>query len=358
MLTAINKTLRRSPRVLPFAAAVLLPFAGALAQTGVPDDLIHKNEISAGDRQTIKTVVDANKAGLSGTAAEIKKAREVLVAPLEKDGVSVPFRVAYSNALIEAGGLAALATDKNDLIAANALRIAGQGATGNTMKIVLDGLKDARPQVRYAATVAARAAFTAARNNPALSPDELSRAMRALGDVGAADTAPQPADGALQALVAAREIPNNRSAALERLTEAAGKRALAMAKPGNADPIDLAPLLRVAGPVRQDITEAEKLTPEARRGALAFGAQLLVLVDAQWKDGDPESAAAQAAKAANAILSLAATAISGREVSITTGDLVSPGKQDQFKRALKTLVGQAGTLQSDPFKIEPTKLTP
>ncbi|HZW07406.1 MAG TPA: hypothetical protein VFF65_09795, partial [Phycisphaerales bacterium] len=222
MLTLINKPFARPSRLIPFAAALVLPLAAALAQTSLPDEMIRKNEISPADRQQMKALVDANKGGLSGTPAEIKRSREVLVAPLERDGVSVQFRVAYASAILENGGLAALAASKdNDLLATNALRIAGQCATGNTMRVVLDALKDPRPQVRYAATVAARAAFTAARNNSALAPDDLSRAMKALSETVVQDAAPQPVDGAIQALVAARDVPNNRSTAIERLTDAA-----------------------------------------------------------------------------------------------------------------------------------------
>lgn len=357
MLTAITKTVStfRTRQLLTLAAAVMLPFAGAFAQSSLPDELIRKNEITPADRQTIKLLIDANKAGLSGGPVEIKKAREVLVAPLEKDGVSVPFRVAYANALLESG-LEKLATSDNDLIAANALRIAGQGATGSTLKIVIDGLADKRPQVRLAAAVAARAAFAAARNNPALNADELAKAMKALGDAVTTDGSPAVIDGALQALIAARDIPGNRSAAVERLTDAAGKRALALAKANQ--PIDLTPLLRVAGPVRQDITEAEKLSPEARKSVAAFAGQLLIAVNAAWKDGDPDPATVQTAKAANAILSLAAESITGAKVTITIDELVAPGKREQFQRALPAIIGPGGMLVSPPFSVPADKLKP
>lgn len=359
MLTAINKYVSssRTHRNLAFIAAALLPFAGVLAQSSLPDELVRRNDISADDRQAIKALVDAHKSGLSGGTIEIKKSRDVLLAPLEKDGVSVPFRVAYANALIESGEIDKLAANKdNDLIAANALRIAGQSATGNTLKIVIDALKDTRPQVRYAATVGARAAFNAARNNSALSPDEVSRAMRALSDVATTDAAPEPADGALQALVAARDIQGNRSLAVERLTEAAGTTALTAIKSGK--PIDLTPLLRVATPIQHDVVEVQKLTPAAKKGVATFAAQLLLAVDAQWKDGDPDPSAVQAARTASTILALAASNMAGQEVTIRVGELVTAGKQEQFHQALARLVGPGGLLQSPPLSIAPDKLKP
>ena len=357
MLTLINKRVLCPSRLVPFAAAFVLPLAAALAQTSLPDEMIRKNEISPSDRQQMKALIDANKAGLSGTPSEIKKSREVLVAPLEKDGVSVQFRVACASALLESGGLAGLAAHKdNDLIATNALRIAGQSATGNTMRLVLDALKDPRPQVRYAATVAARAAFTAARTNSALAPDELSRAMRALSDTVVQDAAPQPVDGAIQALVAARDVPNNRSTAIERLTDAAGRKALALAK--GSDPFDLAPFLRASGPLQQDIIEGDKLPVETRRTIAVFAAQILIAVDAQWRDGDPDAITVQTAKAANSLLSLAMQQISRQSSPLALGDLVAPGKKQQFQEALAKLVGPGGTLQSAPYSLPADKLKP
>ena len=359
MLTATTKTVSpsrsRVARLIPFGAAVLFVFTGALAQTQVPDEMIRKNEITPDDRRFLKALIDANKAGLTGGPAEIKKSRDVLVAPLEKEGVSVPFRTVYASELIGSAELAKLAASDSDIVAANALRIAGQSATGSSLGLVLKSLSDPRPQVRYAATVAARAAFTAAKNNAsALTPDDLSTAMRALGDAAVADAASQPVEGALQALVAARDVPGNRSIAIQRLTDAAGKRALKLVKAG--EPADLAPFLRLTAPLQTDILDTDKILPEARKSILVFSAQLLMLVDAQWKDGDPDPAAVQTAKAANSLLSFAADP--GQRYTGPFADLAAPGKKQQFRDALQKLVGPGGTLLSEPHSIPADKFKP
>ncbi len=356
MLTAIKhtNTVRRTApatRLLALGAALFMPLAGAFAQNAIPEELLRKQEIGDADRQIIRTYVELNKGGLAGTAADIKKSREALVTPLEKlGGVSVPFRVAYANALIEAGGIEKLAANKdNDLIATNALRIAGQAATGNTLKVILDGLKDTRPQVRYAATVAARAAFTAAKTNPALSADERYRALKALGDIASTDTVKEPVDGAFQAMIAAREIADNRSPALEQLTAAAGKRAMIVAKSDQPD--GLATLLRVVAAVRTDMIDAGTVSADARKGSAAFAGQLLVAIGGQWKDGtDPTDTMVQAAKAAEGVLG----SIDSKH-SFAISDAVAPSKREQFNRSLKSILE---ILQGEPFSIPQSTFKP
>lgn len=352
MLTANTK----APKLFALAAALLVPFAGAMAQSALPDDLVRKNEIGESDKQVIKAFVDANKSGLTGTATDVKKSRETLLAPLEKSGITVPFRVAYANALIESAHIDTLAASKdNDLTAANALRLAGQAATASTMKIVSDSLKDSRPQVRCAATVAARAAFTAARTTPALSAEQLAAALRALGDVVATDPSKEVVDGAVQAMIAAREIPGTRSLAIERLTDAAGLKALAIAK--SPDGQDLAPLLRVAAAIRADMTDSGSLTPEARKGAAAFSGQLLIAIGGVWKEGTPPDTAIAGAKAAEAILTLADQA-AGKNRTFTIAATVSGARKEQFGRELNTIVGAGSVLQSEPYSIAPARLKP
>lgn len=351
----VTTNARRYPRLLAFGAALLLPLAAALAQTAIPDEMLHKQEISDGDRQVMKAVITANVAGLeSKNPSEIKKSRDVLVAPFEKtDGLSVSFRAAYANALIEHGHIDKTAADKdNDLAAANALRIAGQAATANTLNIILKGLEDTRPQVRYAATVAARAAFMAAKTTPALSGDDLSKALIALGDIAAADKAKEPADGAIQAMIAAREtaIPSTRSLAIDRLARAAGARALKIAKDGDADGIPS--LLRVAGALRADLSDASTLTNGAKQAIATFAAQALTAVGAVWKDGEPTDALSQTARAAAAAAALVYTE---PPRTFPVGDLVASGKHDQFETELqKTL----GVLQAAPYNVKPEALKP
>jgi len=338
---------RRPGRLLAMAATVLLPVVGAFAQQTSVEDLVTKNEISTADRATIKSSVEAARAGLAGGPVEIKKSRDTLVAPLEKSGVTVPFRIAYGQALLESGELARLVKSENDLVAANALRIAGQAATGNTLGVVLDGLKDARPQVRLAAAVAARAAFTAARNNPAITEAELAAALRELAKVVTDDKADGPAEGALQAMVTAREFPGFRSRALQAFCDAAGTRLMTAVKSGKET--DFAPYLRVAAAVQQEALEAGTLTADARKAGTLFAAQVLIGVDAAWKDGDPTPAMKTTAKAAASIASL----LAGSDAAV--GDLVAPGKQAKFKEALKKLLTD---LQGSPASLPADKLKP
>lgn len=353
-LSVTNTSARRAPRLLALGGALLMPLAGVLAQNAIPPEMLRKQEITDADKQVMRAVIDAYKPGLAGATADIKKSRDALVAPFESSGgVSVPFRVAYANALIEHGQINRLAADKDkDVVAANALRVAGQAATGNTLNIILDGLKDPRPSVRYAATVGARAAFIAARTAPAISDAELGKILRGLSDVAAKDTAREPIDGALQALVAAREvgIPNTRSLAITTLASTAGSRALAVARTDDAQA--LTPLLRVAAALRTDMTDANTLTPDARKAATAFAGQLLVAIDGVWKTDDPNDAMVQAARAAEAILTLADTnAGQTNKFPVRIG----PGTHEQFTKDVQAALS---VLKGAPYSIPQKTFTP
>ncbi|HZW06560.1 MAG TPA: hypothetical protein VFF65_05505, partial [Phycisphaerales bacterium] len=97
---------------------------------------------------------------------------------------------------------------------------------------------------------------------------------------------------------------------------------------------------------------------ETRRTIAVFAAQVLLAIDAHWKDGDPDAITVQTAKAANSLLSLALQQISRQSTPLAVGDLVAPGKKQQFHDALAKLVGPGGTIQSPPYSLPADKLKP
>jgi hypothetical protein len=94
----------------------------------------------------------------SGDPEKIRRARNALVNPLLEDGVSVPFRLEYSKQLSSAK-LGDLCKDKNETIAINALRLAGEVAENESIGFVESGFSDTRQAVRYAAIFAAGRVF-------------------------------------------------------------------------------------------------------------------------------------------------------------------------------------------------------
>jgi hypothetical protein len=94
----------------------------------------------------------------SGEAEKIRRAKNALVNPLLEDGVTVPFRLEYSKQLA-AKKLGDLCKDKNEAVAINALRLAGEVAENETIGFVESGFTDTRQAVRYAAVFAAGRVF-------------------------------------------------------------------------------------------------------------------------------------------------------------------------------------------------------
>lgn len=103
----------------------------------------------------------------SGSDDQVAEARNNLVEPISRQGISDPFRNAYSNAVVNQL-LPAFVSDRI-IVKMNIMIIAGQLADGRSLRLVSSGLVDPSPAVRYWA--ARGAANTAARPN-------LSRADR------------------------------------------------------------------------------------------------------------------------------------------------------------------------------------
>jgi|GEM_PF-2620500 len=86
----------------------------------------------------------------SGDPVAVREARIDLIAPLFTPETDSAFRLQYSGAL-QQGGLAKLASGDDELVAINAVVIAGDLATQLSVAILDQALSDDRPAVRYEA---------------------------------------------------------------------------------------------------------------------------------------------------------------------------------------------------------------
>jgi hypothetical protein len=123
------------------------------------DAVVRAGNIGAAETKAIEDHLATHlKDFTSGDPEKIRRARNALVNPLLEDGVSVPFRLEYSKQL-SATKLGDLCKDKNETIAINALRLAGEVAENESIGFVESGFSDTRQAVRYAAIFAAGRVF-------------------------------------------------------------------------------------------------------------------------------------------------------------------------------------------------------
>ncbi len=329
----------------------------ALAQGGQANLALvaGKNDLSDADKVAIKDMVDRQRPLLGGTAAEVRKAREVILAPLEERQVSVPFRVELSRQIFDS--LRALSTDQRDVVAVNALRVAGELATTNSAKLVLDGLKDKRSAVRHGAIYAmSRMFMQAARTSPAISATDMREAIAALERVAATEADPLAVEGAISALVTAARAPEG-SPAMARMGEALGVRLRAAAKSPAAPETtgSLALGVRAVRELRDAMIGGGAGAPRSSvQAAGKLAGQLLVLVREQAKAGTGEADAhAQAAQLAQTTITLASTSLNGPEVEKLKLALADRAKDPAaFAKDLDRLIGEDGLLTKAPFEAK------
>lgn len=144
---------------LVLAVGSLSPSALAQVGVGLPANVVNAPNIGPAEQKAIDEHVEKWMKDLGLDEAEkVKKAREALAGPVMEQNISVPFRLAYSKALVDAK-LADLCKSKNDTIAINALRLAGEAAETQSIALLKDGFADKRTSVRYAAVFGAMRAF-------------------------------------------------------------------------------------------------------------------------------------------------------------------------------------------------------
>ncbi|MEK6701681.1 MAG: hypothetical protein AABZ53_05420 [Planctomycetota bacterium] len=163
--------------------AVSLCPTTAIAQVGLNPAIVSASPLSAQDKADVAKYVKDLMPDLRGggadpakEAAAVKKARTELTAPLLMKAVSVPFRQEYSRLLIQDEKLADLCKDKKDLIAINALRLAGETAASEMIALITGQLGDQRTSVRYAAGYATQRLFeqcAPVERSPAVTMDSL-----------------------------------------------------------------------------------------------------------------------------------------------------------------------------------------
>jgi hypothetical protein len=195
----------------------LILSAGAMAQPSI-NALAGSTSLSAADTQAISAYVAQAVPNLAGEPEAMRLARQAILAPLAQPSVSVAFRLELAKGVLPA--ITPLISDERDINAANALRIAGELATSNSLELIQRSIKtDKRISVRVAAALGYRLAFDAVARSErsALGTGELSDAIRTLGEIIAKETDANLLDAATAAMLSAVAIPPARAADIQTL---------------------------------------------------------------------------------------------------------------------------------------------
>lgn len=351
------------------ALFLFLPVAPTLGQASISVETITSSDLTEVQKDAIKRFVDAQKGGLSGQPADIKKSRNALLEPLQNQGISVPFRLHYSSVLSPV--LKPLISSEMEIVAINALRLAGELATTTSINLLSDGLKDKRAGVRFAAVTGYESTFTAVeRTTPAIAP--AAQALTALATLKTNLTKEEDAKVleayalALQAAskVSTKKLEGVRGEAVTVLSEAMGAKAQA-ATDGKYD----AAFRRAANAARnavtaQDINEPA-LKPEVLKAAAGLAGDLLACVSRRIKADElavgvlDEAAEAALKKKRSELVLLVADSertiqwagngLGAPNVDHKLNELLQQTKDAAFQTEVLRLIGVNGSLTAPPY---------
>lgn len=282
-----------SPKVLLIALLATVAGATSSAYAQLGQDVVAAQSISAAQQTQITDHITKNIEDLKkGTPEVIKRAKNALTSPLLEANVSVPFRLSYSEALV-AAKLGDLCKDKDDSIAINALRVAGEVAENQMITLIEEALTDKRVSVRYAAAFAASRTFEqigVPNRSIAATAGKTDSLVRNLAKV-LADTKEDllVVDGVSRAMLAAARIEEPRmastsTAAISEVSKGLGKRIAA------AGPEDKAIVESAQRAVQQmgdtfNGAAGTKVDKDARREAAGLAGDLAAWAVRQIADG-------------------------------------------------------------------------
>jgi len=155
----------------------------ARAQQVIPPEIIVKGELTQADRDVVLNFVKERVSHLADAdPASMKRNRDELLSPFRNPSVSVSFRQAYNTSAI--AELKRLADDPKDVVAVNAMRVAGELATSDATAILEKKITDPRMAVRFAAVSGVERTMAAiSARNPALPPDRVKFLIELVGKV-------------------------------------------------------------------------------------------------------------------------------------------------------------------------------
>lgn len=343
--------------------------APGLAQPCFPRTIVESVSLSQADKDKIKQCVEANRDGLSGDKDQIKKSRKALAADFDNPAnVSVSFRLELSKLLLP--GLTPLVNDKTDLVAANALQIAGEVATADSLGLLARGLTDPRPAVRCAAAYGYKRLFDQLRqSSPAFQPVDAIKACNEVAARIAAEKDPHVLEEYARALESGATVSTENVRGLRPATVAATAKEFGARIRSKDAQLDLAPAMIRAGQVLRDAVnkvgvkqDEPPLDNAVCKEAGGFGGDLLAFAKRRLAAGNvpanERDVLAGLADVGNAVYFFAAAAMGPEPPkSEPPGAAIRTGNDREFVVRADKIIGQVGALTRPPFELPPDRFT-
>lgn len=353
-------------RLRNFTAGLVFAAIGVATAWAQPinGEMVKRGDLDGAAKAAIAGHVAQHKSGLSGDDKAIKDSRSALLGPLSFPDVSVQFRVEYSKSLLEA--IDPLVSDPRDQVAANALRLAGELATSNSLPLITRAFKDKRAPIRYAACFGAGRMFDCIKTQAAaMAAADFELLFDELAAFMARESDPYLLDGCVLALKAGASVPGDRikdydlrSRAVKTLADAAGAKAKEL-KGVAGEFRDLPVLVRAVVTVRDAVVAAgaqgQRLSQAAGVSAGGLGGDLVALC-ARILKGPDASNVDRAVIESLASAAEATVTFSGQLLSVTVprqnlGSDLKASRDADFLRKVPALVGEGGVLTKAPFNL-------
>ena len=357
-----------------FAAALAISAGlvpSALAQADITPDVRRSAQLSTDQTALVQRFVKDNSGGLgSDNPQSVRRNRVALLEQLADPQASPAFRVEFSKALVPL--LRPMLSSGADMAIINALVLAGDLATGDSVALLRDALKSPKPAIRYQAAFGMRRTFEAlaAMATPTMRNDQSEEIVRELATRISAEEDALVVDGLIYAGIEAARVLTLRSFALARIAGAVATKVKALTGGAGSEQLSGA-LLRASVGVRDALssTQAGQTSPEAVKAAAELGGRLIAycvrgvesksLPMAQKGEVDYviRELYAQLATTAETIVLLAATLQGATPPeSRKIGEKLKASttiSDASFGEDARLLVGRTGLLSKAPFSFDP-----
>lgn len=346
-------------RMLPIA---ILLAATACATPALGQIALNESVVTSASPDSGAIAAFANQWGpaLAGQDVDERaRARRNLLRALNNTEATVPFRLAYQNALMPHLSRAIGAGSDQ---AVGALRIAGNLATPRATEAIETALSSSDDTVRFSAASSAGRAFKAVTTaQPALPAERLVELSVRLGRVVSGDASSAVAEAAARSLSQGADLGLQgfeavESAATEALLAGlAGRLGDPELDPGAVDVLAYTAIIRGLESARTRINanEADR-TSTVLAARVAGNALGMASRDIDTAEGTDLAVLADLAGTCEALIFFAAEALGGRgeEFNLQNAANRSP---DAFRAAADNLIGAGGQLAGAPFNLDPAE---
>lgn len=278
--------------LIPALAVVFVAgFATPSFAQNLDSAIISATSLTEDQKAKVSDYVKEHVPGLaSGDPDKVKKSRNYLTQPLLENSVTVGFRSTYSE-LLAGQKLAELCKDKTELVAINALRVAGELTTPDARDMLVEGMSDKRSSVRYAAVFACIRTFEQAAPStrfPAMNADGMTPIIEALSKVLTTEKEVNIVDASARALLAATKVEKAkyesvRDAAMRELTNGLKAKLKAMTKD---DQSILEAAQRAAASFRDELSaRGQQISDDQRKMAVGLAGDILTAVSRLVQSG-------------------------------------------------------------------------